>query len=51
MGREQKGEGRDRGDLVEKKRDSRGGESNQASNITPKEKWVLKIGFFKVQNG
>ena len=26
------------------------GESNQASNHTPKLKWVLKIGFLKVQN-
>ena len=26
------------------------GESNQASNHTPKERLVLKIGFLKVQN-
>ena len=26
------------------------GESSQASNLAPKQKWVLKIGFLKVQN-
>ena len=26
------------------------GERSQASNLTPKQKWVLKIGFLKVQN-
>ena len=26
------------------------GESNQASNHTPKQKWALKIRFLKVQN-
>ena len=33
---EEKGEGGDRGDLVEKKRESKGGESSQASNLAPK---------------
>jgi len=28
----------------------KGGESSQTSNLTPKSKWVLKIGFLKVQN-
>ena len=32
LGREEKGEGRDRGHLVEKK-ESKGGESGQASNL------------------
>ena len=50
MGREEKGEGGDRGDLVERKESQKGRESNQASNLTPKFKWVLKIGFLKVQN-
>ena len=47
---EEKGEGGDRGDLVERKESQKGRESNQASNLTPKFKWVLKIGFLKVQN-
>ena len=32
LGREEKGEGGDRGNLVEKKRESKGGESKLASN-------------------
>jgi len=36
LGREEKGEGGDRGDLVKKKGESKGGESSQASNLTPK---------------
>ena len=36
LGREEKGEGGDRGDLVEKKGESKGGESSKASNLTPK---------------
>ena len=35
LGRDEKGEGGDRGDLVEKKL-SKVGESSQASNLTPK---------------
>jgi len=35
LGRKEKGEGGDRGDLVEKK-ESKGGESSQTSNLTPK---------------
>ena len=50
MGREEKGEGGDRGNLMEKKGESKAGESSQTSNLAPKEKWVLKIGFLKVQN-
>ena len=49
LSREEEGDGEDRGDLGEKK-ESQKGESNQASNHTPKEKWVLRIGFLKVQN-
>ena len=48
LGREEKGEGGDRDDLVERKESQKGSESNQASNLTPKFKWVLKIGFLKV---
>ena len=36
LGREEKGEGGARGDLVEKKRESKDGESSQASNLTHK---------------
>ena len=36
LGQEEKGEGGDRGDLVEKKGESKGGESSKASNLTPK---------------
>ena len=36
LGREEKREGGDRGDLVEKKKESKVGESNQASDLTPK---------------
>ena len=36
LGREEKGEGGDRGDLVEKKESPKGGERSQASNLTPK---------------
>ena len=49
LSREEKGEGGNRGDL-EEKRESQSGESNQASNHTPKWKWILKIRFLKVQN-
>ena len=35
-GREEKREGRDRSDLGEEKKESKGGESNQTSNHTPK---------------
>ena len=30
------------------KGESKGGESNPASNLSPNEKWLLKIGFLKV---
>ena len=36
LGGEDKGEGGDRGDLVEKKESPKRGESSQASNLTPK---------------
>ena len=35
LGREEKGEGRDRGDLGEKRESQKGGEGNQASNHIP----------------
>ena len=36
LGREEKGEGGDRGELVEKKENSKQEESSQASNLAPK---------------
>ena len=36
LDRKEKGEGGDRGDLVDKKESPKGGESNQASNLAPK---------------
>ena len=42
----EKGEGGDRGDLVEKK----GKRAVKPVISLPSEKWVLKIGFLKVQN-
>ena len=32
------------------KGESKEGESNQDSDLAPKQKWVLKIGFLKVQS-
>ena len=50
MGREEKGEGGDRGDLVEKKESPKGKRAVKPVISLPREKWVLKIGFLKVQN-
>ena len=50
LGREEKGEGEDRGDLVEKKESSKGERAVKPVISLPSEKWVLKIGFLKVQN-
>ena len=49
LGREEKGEGGDRGDLMEKK-ESPKGERAVKPVISLPSKWVLKIGFLKVQN-
>ena len=50
LGREEKGEGGDRGDLVEKKESPKGERAVKPVISLPSEKWVLKIGFLKVQN-
>jgi len=50
LGREEKGEGRDRGDLVEKKESPKGERTVKPVISLPSKKWVLKIGFLKVQN-
>ena len=49
LNREEKGEGGDRGDLMEKK-ESPKGERAVKPVISLPSKWVLKIGFLKVQN-
>ena len=50
LGREEKGEGGDRGDLVEKKESPKGERAVKLVISLPSKKWVLKIGFLKVQN-
>ena len=50
MGREEKVEGGDRGDVVEKKESPKGERAVKPVISLPSEKWVLKIGFLKVQN-
>ena len=50
MGREEKGDGGDRGDLVEKKESPKGERAVKPVISLPSEKWVLKIGVLKVQN-
>ncbi len=50
LGREEKGEGGDRGDLVEKKESPKGERAVKSVISLPSEKWVLKIGSLKVQN-
>ena len=49
MGQEEKGEGGDRGDLVEKKEGPKEEKAVKPVISLPSEKWVLKIGFLKVQ--
>ena len=46
----EKGEGGDRGDQVEKKESPKGERAVKPVISLPSEKWVLKIGFLKVQN-
>ena len=48
--RVEKGQGGDRGDLVEKKESPKGERAVKPVISFPSEKWVLKIGFLKVQN-
>ena len=50
LGREEKGEGGDRGDLVEKKESPKWERAVKPIISLPSKKWVLKIGFLKVQN-
>ena len=50
MGREEKGEDGDRGDLVEKKESPNRKRAVRPVISLPSKKWVLKIGFLKVQN-
>ena len=50
MGREEKGEGGDRGDLLEKKESPMWERAVKPVISLPSKKWVLKIGFLMVQN-
>ena len=50
LGREEMGWGGDRGDLVEKKESPKRERAVKPVISLPNEKWVLKIGFLKVQN-
>ena len=50
MGREEKREGGDRGDLVETKEGPKGERAVKPVISLPSERWVLKIGSLKVQN-
>ena len=50
LGREESGKGGDRGNLVEKKESPKGERAVKPVISLPSEKWVLKIGFLKVQN-
>ena len=50
LGREEKGKGGDRGDLVEKKKSPKEERAVKPVISLPSEKLVLKIGFLKVQN-
>ena len=48
MGREEKGERGDRGNLVEKKESPKGERAVKPVISLPSKKWVLKIRFLKV---
>ena len=50
LGRVERGQGGDTGDLVEKKESPKGERAVKPVISLPSEKWVLKIGFLKVQN-
>ena len=50
LGREEKGKGGDRGNLVEKKESPKGERAVKPVISLPSKKWALKIGFLKVQN-
>ena len=50
LGRVERGQGGDPGDLVEKKESPKGERAVKPVFSLPSEKWVLKIGFLKLQN-
>ena len=50
LGRVERGYGGDTGDLIEKKKSPKGERAVKPVISLPSEKWVLKIGFLKVQN-
>ena len=50
LGRVERGQGGDTGDLVEKTESPKGKRAVKPVISLPSEKWILKIGFLKVQN-
>jgi len=50
LGREENGEGGDRGNLVGKNESPKGETAVKPVILLPSKKWVVKIGFLKVQN-
>ena len=50
LGRVERSEGGDTGDMVEKKESPKGERAVKPVISLPSEKWFLKIGFLKVQN-
>ena len=50
LGRVERGQGGDTGDLMEKKESPKGERAVKPVILLPSEKWVLKTGFLKVQN-
>ena len=50
LGRAERGKGGYTSDLVEKKESPKGETAVKPVILLPSEKWVLKIGFLKVQN-
>ena len=50
LGRVERGQGGDTGDLVEKKESPKGQRAVKPVISLPSEKWVLKIGFLKIQS-
>ena len=51
LGREEKGEGGDRGDLVERKESPKGERAVKPVISLPSKKWVLKFGFLRYKIG
>ena len=50
LGRVERGQGGDTGELVEKKESPKGERAVKPAISLPSKKWILKIGFLRVQN-